>query len=73
MLHEKVFHVDKNKMMLHQKNIFCAEKLLFFSRMAPHTTCKIRNFYFAQILTGIVVKQHVLTPFHFFSSNFHIV
>ena len=28
MLHEKVFHVDKNKMMLHQKNIFCAEKLL---------------------------------------------
>ena len=32
------------------------------------TTFKIWNFYFAQILTGLVQRQHILTPFNFFSN-----
>ena len=30
MLHKKVIHVDKGKMMLHKKIILCSKKLLFF-------------------------------------------
>ena len=34
---KKVFHVDKNKIMLHQKKIFCAEKVvIFFLNGAPY-------------------------------------
>ena len=36
MLHKKVFHVDKNKTMLHQKNILCAKKLFFLRNGAPY-------------------------------------
>ena len=32
MLYKKVFHVDKNKVMMHQKNILCAKKLFFPER-----------------------------------------
>ena len=38
MLRKKVFHVDKNKVMLHQKKyILCAKKLLIFSGRAGHS------------------------------------
>ena len=39
--------------------------------LSAKTAFKIWNFYFSQILTGIVEKQHVLTPFNFFCTLSH--
>ena len=55
MLHEKAFHVDENKMMLHQKNILCAKKLFFPERRA------MQNGYFLQLLVEIILYvKHLL-------------
>ena len=44
---KKVFHLDKNKMMLHQK-MFCAQKVINFSGTARHMK-NVNNFQIAQV------------------------
>ena len=63
MLHEKAFHVDENKMMLHQKNIFCAKKLLL-SRTARH---KKRLFF------AITCRDHSLCEAFVVSVTFDLL
>ena len=62
---------NQNKKQTKKKNYQKERSKKLSVLLRAKTTFRIWNFYFSQILSEIVEKQHVLTPFNLFSKFSH--